>query len=371
MRYLPICLALILILGGCKSSIEVSGEIENMPRQTIILEEIGVETPIFVDSVTTNEDGSFSMEATSAEEKMYRISFIDDKYIMLGLVNGDHAKISADWNDISNYRVTGSVSSGVLKNLILGTRENIISLNTMQMIIDTLKAQNKSDSIQQAAKKEYANENVKFVNFLKQFADTTKSVSAALMAVNIVNPKFEAPFVTQFYNDIDKRFPASSLAKAYKDRFLTSPGISREPISAKSGTPAPDFSAATPDGKMLSLNSFRGKYVLIDFWASWCGPCRAENPNVVKAYNAYKDKNFTVLGVSLDTDKENWKKAIAKDGLSWTHVSELKGWSSSIAQVYTVNSIPANFLIDPTGNIIASNLRGDALLKALQENIKN
>jgi peroxiredoxin len=132
----------------------------------------------------------------------------------------------------------------------------------------------------------------------------------------------------------------------------------------------PDFSQADPDGKMISLSSFRGKYVLIDFWASWCGPCRMENPNVVNAFNRYKDKNFTVFGVSLDRDKQKWLDAIAKDGLTWPNVSDLKGWQNEVAQKFGISSIPQNFLLDPQGKVIGKNLRGEALESKLASVIK-
>lgn len=133
------------------------------------------------------------------------------------------------------------------------------------------------------------------------------------------------------------------------------------------GMIAPNFTEKNLKGKDISLKSFKGKYVLIDFWASWCGPCRRENPAVVAAYNAFKDKNFTILGVSLDKDRAAWEKAVKDDGLVWEQVSDLKGWNAAPAALYGVRSIPSNFLVDPQGRIIAMNLRGEALAQKLSE----
>jgi peroxiredoxin len=133
------------------------------------------------------------------------------------------------------------------------------------------------------------------------------------------------------------------------------------------GGEAPDFSQPTPEGPELSLSDLRGKVVLIDFWASWCGPCRRENPNVVKMYEKYKGDGFTVLGVSLDTDRARWLKAIEDDGLTWPHISDLQGWKNSVAQLYGVRSIPHTVLVDQEGKIIARNLRGATLEARLGE----
>jgi peroxiredoxin len=173
--------------------------------------------------------------------------------------------------------------------------------------------------------------------------------------------------------------PLASLAK----RFPQHGGVARvlatvqEALAAASsqgpvniGATAPEITMNDPNGKAFSLSQLRGKYVLIDFWASWCGPCRSENPNVVETYHEFKDKNFTVLGVSLDTDKAEWLKAINQDKLSWQHISDLKGWSSAAVPLYGLNGIPFNVLIDPEGKIIAGNLRGGQLRSKLSQLLK-
>lgn len=147
-------------------------------------------------------------------------------------------------------------------------------------------------------------------------------------------------------------------------------GIIGQLENVQIGKTAPDFSLPDTAGVAVALADFRGKYVLLDFWASWCPPCRRENPNVVKAFQDYKDKNFTILGISLDNNKDKWLKAIADDQLTWTHVSDLKYWDSEIPALYGVRGIPANVLLDPNGVIIAKNITGEELHDTLKEVIK-
>jgi peroxiredoxin len=196
------------------------------------------------------------------------------------------------------------------------------------------------------------------------------------------------PFVQKYSNTAVSAFLLNTVWQLYNnvaqmDAWIALMGpVAKESIFGKSleqqmasertlgyGQVAPDFIQADPDGKPISLKEFRGKYVLVDFWASWCGPCRMENPNVVQAYQRYKAKNFTVLGVSLDRDKPKWLQAIKDDNLTWPHVSDLKFWQNEVAKLYQVSSIPQNFLLDPEGKIIGKNLRGAALDQFLEKTL--
>jgi thiol-disulfide isomerase/thioredoxin len=174
----------------------------------------------------------------------------------------------------------------------------------------------------------------------------------------------------------------TALFAKYGEMYLTYYGAQNTDITAQLqsqirqakafaiGGEAPNFTLLQPDGSELSLHSLRGKVVLVDFWASWCGPCRKTNPEVVALYNKYKDKGFDILGVSLDRQREPWLKAIEQDGLTWHHVSDLKGWQSEAAKLYSVQSIPQTLLLDANGKIIARNLKGDELEAKLKEVLK-
>ncbi len=212
---------------------------------------------------------------------------------------------------------------------------------------------------------------------MKTYTSIQENLQKAIDNFVTAKPKsMVCPFVLevtyQFNEDVvtlEKRF--KSLDKSVQN---TEPGKRLEQLIADKkigavGTMAIDFSQEDTTGTPVSLSSFRGKYVLVDFWASWCGPCRNENPTVVENYNKFSKKNFTVLGVSLDRpgQKEKWINAIHEDNLTWTHVSDLQFWNNSVAKIYKVGSIPQNFLIDPTGKIVARNLRGPALEEKLCE----
>ena len=181
-----------------------------------------------------------------------------------------------------------------------------------------------------------------------------------------------APLTRQDGYSIDSLVSAAKLDASLDETMYVSQidGFIKRMEDIQVGAVAPDFTLPDVDGNPVTLSGLRGKYVLIDFWASWCPDCRKENPNIVAAWNKYKDKNFTILGVSLDRKKEPWLAAIEKDQLAWTHVSDLKDWKSDAAVQYAIRWIPMNFLLDPNGVILAVGLEGEALQQKLDEVLK-
>ncbi len=193
--------------------------------------------------------------------------------------------------------------------------------------------------------------------------DHPSSMRAAMAITENFGYYAEASEVEPLYNLLDEKIKKSNKGKEIKkmvDVYST----------VAVGKKAPEIMQLTPNDKQLSLSSLKGKYVLVDFWASWCGPCRRENPNIVAAYNQFKDKGFTVFGVSYDTKKENWLKAITDDHLDWNQVSDLKGWQNATSAVYGIKAIPSNLLIDKDGVIIAKNIFGKKLVEKLAELMK-
>ncbi|TXC78484.1 TlpA family protein disulfide reductase [Luteibaculum oceani] len=218
--------------------------------------------------------------------------------------------------------------------------------------------------------------NQEWSDYARNFVDQHPNSPAVLSCLSVYHPIEDLEIYKSTLQALKPRMGGSDYIKNLEAQITRNEGQAtaylqqkkaeeeREKLLAE-GNVAPEISLPNPDGKVINLSDLRGKYVLIDFWASWCKPCRRENPNVVNAYKKYKSKGFEILSVSLDKNKSAWVNAIKSDNMTWKHVSDLKFWNSEAAQKYGVNSIPFTLLIDPEGKIVAKNLRGEALHNTL------
>jgi thiol-disulfide isomerase/thioredoxin len=375
------CIIATMFTACNTGNLTISGTIKDMPEQTFFLEKLGANNISKIDSGKTKSDGSFKISTKGVEHEMYRIRFAMGKYVMLVLKN-ETVKIDGDWNNLEEYRVNGSEGSQSLKVFLSALREHVRDINSLDLVTKKISSkEGNKDSMMQVVQTSLAQMNKDYVAYVKQYADTTTLVPNAVFAANLINPVVEGYYLKSFYDKLPKRFPNSDLAKQFTALYSTKFANADAPANAQmtkqqdgkykvrpaDAITATAFSGTTPEGKTVSLNDYKGKYVLIDFWASWCGPCRQENPNVLAAYRQFKDKNFDILGISLDEDKAAWQKAIAADGLVWQHISELNKWQSVIARQYDIQSIPSNVLVHPDGYIIAKDIRGAALEAKLNE----
>ncbi|HWR32380.1 MAG TPA: TlpA disulfide reductase family protein, partial [Chitinophagaceae bacterium] len=366
----------------------VSGKIVNSQARMIYLEEVPMATmqKIKVDSMKIGSDGKYSLKADAKEASAYTLRLDENEYPLAAVIN-DAKSITVDvtFNKENkqfpeSYDVKGSKASQQLKEFMVGFNNRMQKIFLNDRKADSLRQAGVSDSTLAALQME----NTRIASEAKVFLITAvqESTSPALTMFELGNYQVMAN------NPGFKLQPVSndeilSIISAASAKFPDHAGVAaiKNALEAQLtklqgwvGKQAPEISLPDVHGNEVKLSSYRGKYVLVDFWASWCKPCRMENPNVVAAYNKFKGKNFDILGVSLDNpgEKDKWLKAIRDDKLSWVQVSDLKGWESAVVPVYQFGEegIPYNILVDPQGNIIAEKLRGSGLETKLAELLK-
>lgn len=303
-------------------------------------------------------NGSFTFKG-HVEEPVPGFIFTKTYKVNINLfVENTPITIVADVDSMYNTIVTGKGATQefeVFNQKLMDNRKRTIAL--FQKVYDTQKA---GDSVtakilQAKADSQYAWE---FKARVAYVGEHPKSYVAAkeLLAYTATNTLAAA---IKMYDKMDASIKDAAIGKEIAARIdLLS--------KVEEGKPAQEFTQSTPDGKQVKLADYKGKYVLIEFWASWCGPCRAENPNLLKQYKMYNSKGFDILSVSLDKDKEPWLKAVEHDALPWTQVSDLKGWNNEVAVLYGIRAVPASFLLDPSGKILATGLRGETLNQKLE-----
>ena len=373
-----------LLTWSCQSNktgFEFKGTLKNANGESIYLEQMGSQGYVVIDSAKVNPNGEFAFESAKISNMdFYRVKINEANFAVVILDSTQSVKFIGDAKNLGrDYQVDGSTDTKhfieinkVLEsvNISLDSLRAAMNLSMSQMKMDTTKMDSINSAAEAVFMKIIAAKEPQLIDLINKFPGTIANFSA----FNYLAIETNLPVYEKLEKALIERDPNSYFTKRltadiqnYKQQQVAQ---KEQDNLLKEGSIMPDIALNDPSGKVVSLNSLKGKVVLIDFWASWCGPCRKENPNVVKLYNQYNKKGFEVFSVSLDEDKQKWIEAIQKDGLNWTHVSDLGGWNSSVCKTFKINAIPFTILIDKEGKIIGTGFRGKNLEEKLASLIK-
>ncbi len=346
--------------GKTNDGFVIEGRLKALPNGTevIMLGFNGTDTI----TKTKVQNSAFTLIGKSENTDARIITFSGIQQRLVVFMGNDNVMIKGDSSNFSDVTITGSPSNYDYEEFLYHIKPLNDYISYYRNGIQSAPTQAAKDSLAIALNTVY---NI-YQESIDRFISRKKNspVSSLILAYSYdTDPNKDVVLLEKRFNTLTGEALQSQFAKNI------SQVIENDKIGAI-GTRAIDFTQADTSGNSVSLSQFKGKYVLLDFWASWCRPCRMENPNVVAAYNTFKNKNFTIVSVSLDEGKDSWLRAIKADKLNWTHISDLKYWSNAVAMQYHIQSIPQNFLIDPNGVIIAKNLRGEQLVEKLKEVLK-
>lgn len=365
-------LGLLAILSSCSktaqnSAFELKGKLENSKGETLYFEKLSGMQPVVLDSAVLNENGEFAFEGDYAPKiGIYRVKLNNQNFAMLVLDSSDKVRLNGDAADLAgSYKVEGSPETSLFLEYNALSKARDLKLDSLQRLFQSLMEpyrmdKRRMDSLSSTFEAPYGQIVNDASEQIRSRIETHLENYASLMAIQSLDPEKYMAVYLKLDEGLYKKYAEDKTVRMFHDMVMKMKATGM-------GQLAPEIALPNPDGKEIALSSLRGKIVLIDFWASWCGPCRKEMPNVVKAYAKFKNKGFEIYGVSLDQDKDRWVEAIAKDGITWPQVSDLKYWESAAAREYNVQSIPYTVLLDREGKIIDKNLRGEQLEKRLAE----
>ena len=369
MKKIAFIIASTLLIVSCNNLKDneflISGTADGVENGKKVFIEIQTETGSLAKDTAVVKDGKFELKGITDGIDIGFVRIENEQINLPIILEEGKIEINIVKDSIHKSTLGGTPNNDKFHTFNLKTRA--ISEKVMKFEKDNgpamQKAQTSKDTVTiNKLLKEYQKFQNEMNDYSKKFIkDNPDAYLSALLLENFLMRQYLTPEeVKTYFNGLSKEIQETKSGKKIKTALDATTAI-------VVGKPAPNFSAPSPEGKTISLKESLGKVTIIDFWASWCGPCRAENPNVVALYNEFHPQGLNIIGVSLDKDATKWKDAIAKDGLNWPHVSNLKFWDEPIAKQYNVQSIPATFILDAKGNIVAKDLRGDALRAKVKE----